>query len=189
MEILRLLESSFSWRLCGDTRFELPQGVAPSEFFQFITDTANAHVVFSNPFYRIERITSNGELPKDPDILRRVGAQLTFEGMLLRPIEAPMDIDARVTRFIQDRHVKVASRTILIDGKRFQAELQAGWDIDQVDGITVAALHAEYIPHGLWAHMIGKAVPQFYIDAEMALTGARIKEGFLQERVGRSLHD
>lgn len=189
MEILRLLESAFSWRRQGATRFELPQGVAPSEFFQFVTDTANAHVVFSNSFYRIERITSNGELPKDPDILRRAGAKLTFEGMLLRPIEAPMDIDARVTRFIQDRHVKVASRTILVDRKRFQAEFQAWWDIDQVDGVTVAALHAEYTPHGLGAHMIGRAVPQFYIDAEMALIGARIREGFLQGRVGRSLHD
>lgn len=182
MEILRLLESGFSWKRQGFTRFELPQGVAPSEFFQFVTDIANAHVVFSNSFYRIERITSNGELPKDPDILRRVGAQLTFEGRLLRPIEAPMDIDARVTRFIQDRHAKVASRTILVDGKRFQAEFQAWWDIDQVDGITVAALHAVYIPHGLGTHMIAAAVPQFYINAEMALTGRNVREEFLRQR-------
>lgn len=182
MEILQALERNISWRREGSSAM-IFRSTPLDRIVAYITNPNNASVVFSNGFYSLEGVFGqNGESQISADLLRRQGAKFRCVGTLHQPMEAPLEIGFEVTTFDPQRRIKVRSTNIVVGGRDFPADLEAGWRFQVREAGVEALLTVAYIPHGLLAHSIGRLVPQNVIDREVDKMVNRIAEGILRER-------
>lgn len=170
------------------------------EFADFVTDASNALVVLSNPYFKIDTITSNGTQivgngvsKVDPDILRREGVQMRCKGYVrAQSIWVPATVDFEIATYIPYKRVRVESYYVRAFGIQSYSlfNIWAGWQFNFLEEEKdYASLEVGYrIPSRL-AGMVGlppqKEEAQKEADDATGISGQKIVAEFRKERAQR----